>query len=81
MSEPEIVVARQLKDYVRQIERARAKWDAARDETNQILDEAAGAGFHKGALRDLVGRRRKDPEKLRERDTVRALYEEALKVR
>lgn len=68
----------QLKSYVDRIERVEVELKESNEEKRLIYAEAKHDGFDVPALKAVIGRRRKDPDKLSEFESLVETYEAAL---
>lgn len=82
MSEPgpghNSVAGDQLKAFVERIENLEEEKKALSDDIKDVYNEAAGTGFDKKALRQIVALRKMDANERMARDAVIDLYLRAL---
>lgn len=63
---------------VERLERLMEERDAIGDDIKEVLGELKGVGFNTGIIRKVLSRRRMDPDKREEQDTLLETYEFAL---
>lgn len=66
--------AGQLRSFVERIERIEEEIKASNDDKRDIYAEAKSNGFDVHALKSVIARRRKDPDKVAEHDSIVELY-------
>lgn len=67
-----------LRAYIERIERIEGERKELSNDIADIYAEARGTGFDVPALKAIVSKRRKDPEKLKTQEAMIDLYEAAL---
>jgi len=72
------IAADRLRSIVERFERLSEEKKAITSDQNDILTEAASAGFDKKVLRQLIRIRAQDPDKLREQEDILDVYRRAL---
>jgi uncharacterized protein (UPF0335 family) len=68
----------QLKSIIERIERLEEEKAATASDIKDVYAEAQGAGFDKAALREIIRRRKKDQDALRELEETIETYTRAL---
>ena len=68
----------QLRSFVERIERLNAEKSSLTEDIKSIYAEAAGAGFDKPALREIVRMRKADAAKLAEHEAIIDTYKSEL---
>lgn len=72
------VAGDQLRSFVERIERLNEEKKALTEDIRDVYGEAAGNGFDKKALRELIRLRAMDQDERRERDAILDVYLSAL---
>lgn len=74
----DVINNNRVKAYVDSLDRMQTEKDAARDDFNEILNEAKGDGYDPKILRKIVRLMRQDPQKRREEEEITRLYMDAV---
>jgi len=70
--------AQQLRQLIERIENIDAEILALLDDRNDVYQEAKATGYSKKAMRDIIARRKKDPNALQEEQAILDTYLTAL---
>lgn len=72
-------VKKSLIDYVERFERMAEERQAISDDIGDLVREVKTVGFNTKIFREVLRRRKLDPEAVKEHDSLLALYEEAVR--
>lgn len=72
------VTGSELKSFVERVEYVEAQMVELRDDRKEIYAEAKSRGFDTAVIRQIVKRRKEDPETVAEREAVFDMYWEAI---